>query len=193
MKEIIILGAGGHTRSLIDVIELESKYQIAGIIDNELKIGDKVLGYDVIGRDEDLKKFREKYQYAIIGVGQIKTPNIRIKLFELLKSLNYVLPIIISPRAYVSKYAFIDEGSVIMHDAFVNANAKIGKNCIINTKAIIEHDVTIEDNCHISTGAIINGGTIVRKNSFIGSNAMAKEYIEIKANSVRGGGAIILK
>ena len=191
MKEIIILGAGGHTRSLIDVIELESKYQIAGIIDNELKIGDKVLGYEVIGRDEDLKKFREKYQYAIIGVGQIKTPNIRIKLFELLKSLNYLLPTIISPRAYVSKYAFIDEGSVIMHDAFVNANAKIGKNCIINTKAIIEHDVTIEDNCHISTGAIINGGTIVRKNSFIGSNAMAKEYIEIKENSFAKGGSVV--
>ena len=192
MKEIIILGAGGHTRSLIDVIEVESKYQIAGIIDNELKIGDKVLGYEVIGRDEYLKKFREKYQYAIIGVGQIKTPNIRIKLFELLKSLNYVLPTIISPRAYLSKYAFIDEGSVIMHDAFVNANAKIGNNCIINTKAIIEHDVTIEDNCHISTGAIINGGTIVRKNSFIGSNAMAKEYIEIKENSFVKGGSVVI-
>jgi sugar O-acyltransferase (sialic acid O-acetyltransferase NeuD family) len=173
-------------------VEVESKYQIAGIIDNELKIGDKVLGYEVIGRDEYLKKFREKYQYAIIGVGQIKTPNIRIKLFELLKSLNYVLPTIISPRAYLSKYAFIDEGSVIMHDAFVNANAKIGKNCIINTKAIIEHDVTIEDNCHISTGAIINGGTIVRKNSFIGSNAMAKEYIEIKENSFVKGGSVVI-
>jgi sugar O-acyltransferase (sialic acid O-acetyltransferase NeuD family) len=191
VKEIIILGAGGHCKSIIDVIELEAKYKIAGIVDNELDIGSKVLGYEVIGRDEDLKKFREKYKYAIIGVGQIKTPNIRIKLFELLKSLNYVLPIIISPRAYVSKYAFIDEGSVIMHDAFVNANAKIGKNCIINTKAIIEHDVTIEDNCHISTGAIINGGTIVRKNSFIGSNAMAKEYIEIKENSFAKGGSVV--
>ena len=191
MKEIIILGAGGHCRSIIEVIEFEAKYKIAGIVDNELDIGSKVLGYEVIGRYEDLKKFREKYKYAIIGVGQIKTPNIRIKLFELLKSLNYVLPIIISPRAYVSKYAFIDEGSVIMHDAFVNANAKIGKNCIINTKAIIEHDVTIEDNCHISTGAIINGGTIVRKNSFIGSNAMAKEYIEIKENSFAKGGSVV--
>jgi methionyl-tRNA formyltransferase len=103
------------------------------------------------------------------------------------------LPVIISPRAYVSKYAFIDEGSVIMHDAFINANAKIGKNCIINTKAIIEHDAIIEDNCHISTGSIINGGTLVRKNSFIGSNAMAKEYIEIKANSVIRGGCNNIK
>ena len=191
MKEIIILGAGGHCKSIIDVIELEAKYQIVGIIDNELKIGDKVLSYEVIGRDEDLKKFREKYQYAIIGVGQIKTPNIRIKLFELLKSLNYSLPTIISPRAYVSKYAFIDEGSVIMHDAFVNANAKIGKNCIINTKAIIEHDVIIEDNCHISTGVVINGGVTVGKNSFLGSNSVTKESIVIEENSFVKAGSII--
>jgi sugar O-acyltransferase (sialic acid O-acetyltransferase NeuD family) len=190
VKEIIILGAGGHCKSIIDVIELEAKYQIVGIIDNELKIGDKVLSYEVIGRDEDLKKFREKYQYAIIGVGQIKTPNIRIKLFELLKSLNYSLPTIISPRAYVSKYAFIDEGSVIMHDAFVNANAKIGKNCIINTKAIIEHDVIIEDNCHISTGVVINGGVTVGKNSFLGSNSVTKESIVIEENSFVKAGSV---
>ena len=179
MKEIIILGAGGHCRSLIDVIEIENRFKIAGIIDNELRIGDKVLGYEVIGNDNDLKSLRKKYKYAIIGVGQIKTAKIRIKLFNLLKSLDFILPVIISPRAYVSKYAFIDEGSVIMHDVLVNVNVKIGKNCIINTKALIEHDVIIEDNSHISTGAIVNGGTIVKKNAFFGSNAVSKEYIEI--------------
>ena len=193
MKEIIILGAGGHCKSIIDVIELEAKYKIAGIVDNEFDVGNEVLGYEVIGRDKDLKKIRERYQYAIVGVGQIKTSKIRIKLFELLKRLDFKLPVIISPRAYVSKYAFIDEGSIIMHDALVNVNAKIGKNCIINTKALIEHDAIVEDNCHISTGAIINGGTVVKEDTFFGSNAMAKEYIEIKAKSIIGGGAVILK
>ena len=188
---ILLLGAGGHAKSLIDVIEAEGKYKIAGIIDNELKIGDKILGYEVIGRDEDLRELRDKFKYAIIGVGQIKTPKIRIKLFKLLKSLGYILPVIISPRAYVSKYAFIDEGSVIMHDAFINANAKIGKNCIINTKAIIEHDAIIEDNCHISTGAVINGGVFIGKNSFLGSNCVTKEYIKIKENSFIKAGSVV--
>ena len=179
MNEIIILGAGGHCRSLIDVIELENRFKIAGIVDNELQIGDKILGYEVIGDDNDLKILREKYQYAIIGIGQIKTPKIRIKLFEMLKSLDFILPVIISPRAYVSKYTKIDEGSVIMHDALVNANAKIGKNCIINSKALIEHDVNIENHCHISTGSIINGGVVVKQSTFVGSNSVVKEYIEI--------------
>jgi len=176
---ILILGAGGHCRSLIDVIELENRFKIAGIIDNELPIGSKVLEYEVIGNDNDLVNLRKKYKYAIIGVGQIKTPKIRVKLFELLKSFNFTLPVIISPRAYVSRCAFIDEGTVIMHDVLVNVNAKIGKNCIINTKALIEHDTIIENNCHISTGAVVNGGTIVKENTFFGSNAVSKEYIEV--------------
>ncbi len=178
-SEIIILGAGGHTRSLIDVIELEGNYKIAGIIDNELDLGSRVLNYEVIGRDEDLKELREKYKYAIIGVGQIKTPTTRIKLFTLLKSLNYTLPTIISPRAYVSKYAFIDEGTVVMHDVLVNSGTKVGRNCIINSKALIEHDVTIKDHCHISTAAVINGGVSIKEGSFIGSNSVAREYIEV--------------
>jgi sugar O-acyltransferase (sialic acid O-acetyltransferase NeuD family) len=190
VKELIILGAGGHCKSIIDVIELEANYKIAGIVDNELNVGNEVLGYEVIGRDGDLKKLRERYQYAIVGVGQVKTPKIRIKLFKLLKNLEFKLPVIISPRAYVSKYAFIGEGSVIMHDVFVNANAKIGKNCIINTKALIEHDAIVEDNCHISTGAIINGGTIVKKGSFLGSNSVTKESIVIEENSFIKAGSV---
>jgi len=188
---ILILGAGGHCRSLIDVIELEDKFKIAGIIDNELSIGGKVLNYEVIGSDNDLSKLRERYEYAVIGVGQIKTPKIRIKLFNLLKKLNFKLPVIISPKAYVSKYAEIDEGTVIMHDALVNANAKIGKNCIINTKALIEHDAIIEDNCHISTDAVINGGVVIGQGSFIGSNSVTKENIKIPENSFIKAGSVV--
>ncbi len=189
--QILILGAGGHCRSLIDVIELEGKFKIAGIIDNELPIGSKVLDYEVIGKDSDLEKLREKYEYAIVGVGQIKTPKIRIKLFNLLKNLGYNLPVVISPRAYVSKSASIEEGTVIMHDALVNVNAKIGKNCIINTKSLIEHDVVVEDNCHISTGAIVNGAVIVGTGSFVGSNAITKENIKIPENSFIKAGSVV--
>jgi len=188
MKEIIILGAGGHAKSVIDVIELQNEYKIAGIVDNSLEKWSSFLNYKVIGNDSDLKDLRKKYEYAFIGVGQIKIPNIRIKLFNRLKELKFNLPVIISPLAYVSKRAILGEGTIIMHHALVNIDSKIGKNCIINTKALIEHDVVVEDNCHISTGAIINGGVVVKSGTFYGSNATSKEYIEtsgfIKAGSV---------
>jgi len=188
MEEILLLGAGGHCKSVIDVIEQEGQFKIAGIIDNELEAGSRVLDYEVIGNDNDLANLRKEYRYAFIAVGQIKSAVVRKKLFKRLKELHYTLPTIISPLAYVSKYAKIDEGTVVMHHALVNTDAKIGKNCIINTKALIEHDVVVEDNCHISTGAIVNGSVVVKDETFYGSNATSKEHIDvsgfIKAGSV---------
>ena len=191
-RDILLVGGGGHCKSVIDVIELEGKFKIAGIIEKDKNlIGQKVLDYEVIGCDEDLGKLREKYEYAFVTVGQIKTPDLRTKIYEKLKKLNFKLPVIISPLAYVSKYSKIEEGTIIMHHALVNANAKIGKNCIINSKALIEHDALIEDFCHISTAAVINGGVIVKRGSFIGSNAVTKEYIEIKENSFIKAGSLV--
>ncbi len=188
MEKILLLGAGGHCKSVIDVIEQEGKFEIAGIIDNDLEIGSKVLSYEVIGKDSNLEVLRKTYKYAFIVVGQIKSAVVRKKLFKRLKELNYILPTIISPLAYVSKYANIDEGTVVMHHALVNTDAEIGKNCIINTKALIEHDAIVEDYCHISTGAIVNGGVVVKEETFYGSNATSKEYIDvngfIKAGSI---------
>ena len=191
MEEIILIGGGGHCRSVIDVIEQEKRFQIAGIIDQPELVGSKVLNYEVIGSDDDLQRLSQTFKYAIITVGQIKSPNLRIKLFESAKKAGFVLPAIISPRAYVSKHATVEEGSVVMHDALINSNATVGKNCIINTKALIEHDSSIEDNCHISTGTIINGGVTVEKNCFIGSSATTKEAITIQENSFIKAGSIV--
>ena len=180
MKEkILLIGGGGHCKSMIDVIEQENRFEIAGIIDKKEQLGDKILAYEVIGCDDDLPSLFEKYKYAVITVGQIISPKIRVNLFVLLKEIGYKLPTIISPLAYVSKYAHVKEGVSILHHAVVNANASIGKNCIINTKALVEHDAIIEENCHISTASIVNGGTRVKKNTFYGSNATSKEYIEV--------------
>jgi len=187
-KDILLIGGGGHCKSVIDVIEQEGKYTIVGIIDKRELIGQEVLGYKVIGCDDDLEKLFVKYKYALVTVGHIKSNSMRVKLFNLLKNIGYTLPVTVSPLAYVSKHSCIAEGTVVMHHALVNSDAKIGKNCIINSKALIEHDVVIEDNCHISTASVINGGVIVKENSFVGSNATSKEYIElngfIKAGSI---------
>ena len=187
-EEILLIGGGGHCKSVIDVIEQESKYTIAGVVDKQELVGSDVLGYKIIGCDDDLKNLRDKYSNAIVTVGHIKSNSLRIKLFQLLKELDFNLPKIVSPLAYVSKHSQIDEGTIVMHHAVVNSSSKIGKNCIINTKALIEHDCVVEDNCHISTGSILNGATLVKENTFFGSNATSREGIEverfIKAGSV---------
>ena len=189
MKEkIVLIGGGGHCHSVIDVIEQENKYEIIGIVDTKENIGKKVLNYEVIACDDDLETIFQTYKNAVITVGHIKSNELRKKLYTKVKDIGFNLPTIISPLAYVSKYAKVDEGTVVFHQALVNANSKIGKNCIINTKALIEHDVIVEDNCHISTASVLNGGVIVKENTFYGSNTTSKEYIQIsgfiKAGSV---------
>ncbi|NQY21387.1 MAG: NeuD/PglB/VioB family sugar acetyltransferase [Campylobacteraceae bacterium] len=178
-EKILLLGGGGHCHSVIDVIEQENKYIIAGIIDKKELIGSKILSYEVIGCDDDLEELFKTYKNVIVTVGQIKSNAIRVKLFTKVKEIGFNLPTIISPLAYVSKHSNIEEGTIIMHHSLVNANAKIGKNCIINTKSLIEHDVIIEDNCHISTGAVLNGSVYVKEGTFFGSNATSKESIQI--------------
>ena len=188
--KILLVGGGGHCISVIDVIEQEDKYTIAGIIDKKELLGQDILNYKIIGSDDDLTELFKTYKYAVITVGQIKSNSLKVKLFNLAKNIGYELPTIISPLAYISKHSTIEEGTVVLHHALVNANAKIGKNCIINSKVLVEHDVVVEDNCHISTGAILNGGVVVKEGSFFGSNAVSKEYIETSSNDFIKAGTV---
>jgi len=192
LPELLLIGGGGHCRSCIDVIESEGKYKIAGIVNQSGGSREQTLCYDVLGDDEDLPELLKKHPNALITVGQIKSADLRRKLFEKVQRLGFVLPTIISPRAYVSKNASIGVGTIVMHDALVNTEARIGNNCILNTKSLVEHDAIVEDHCHISTGSIVNGGTVIREKTFIGSNTITKEYITVGKTSVIGGGLRVM-
>ncbi|HWY35006.1 MAG TPA: NeuD/PglB/VioB family sugar acetyltransferase [Nitrosopumilaceae archaeon] len=188
---IVLIGGGGHCHSVIDVIESGNSFSIAGIIDKKEKVGQFVLGYKVIGTDEDLVLIIKEFRHFHISMGFVGKLSNRVKLFELLKTFDVDLPVIIASTAYVSKYSTIEMGTIIMHHALVNANARIGKNCIINSKALIEHDAIIENHCHIATGSIINGGVHVGEESFIGSNAVTKQDISIPSRSFIKANAIV--
>ena len=123
MQEIILIGGGGHCKSVIDVIEQEGLYKIVGIIDKHQVAGMDILGYSVIGTDSELKVLAKKYKNALITVGQIKSPDLRKELFNLALKAGFSFPAIISPRSYVSKHAIIGNGTVVMHNVLINANA----------------------------------------------------------------------
>lgn len=192
-EKIILIGGGGHCKSCIDVIEQEARFEIAGIVDVAANIGKDVLGYQIIAADSDLDKLAKEYKNYIITLGFINNPKLRIKIFNKLRELKVEMPVIISPRAYVSKHCRIGEGTIVMHDCVVNACAEVGDNCIINTKSLVEHDAKIGDNCHISTASVVNGGVEVGEGTFYGSGAVSKQYISIepysfiKANSIVKG------
>ena len=194
MKErIILIGGGGHCKSCIDVIEQSGVFHIEGIVDVSEKLHQKVLDYEIIATDDDLPQLVNENNNFLVTLGQIKSPDKRIRIFQTLKESGVKLPVIISPLAYVSKHVEIGNGTIIMHHALINAGAKIGSNCIINNKALIEYDAIVGNHCHIATSAVINGGVTVGSGTFFGSKSVSKEYVEIGKNVVIGCGEKITK
>lgn len=190
-KNLILIGGGGHCRSVIDVAECAG-YTILGVLDKPEKVGEHVLDYEVVGTDDDMAKYIDIAEF-VVTVGQIKSPDLRMALHQWVEKVGGRLATVISPTACVSRCATVGEGTVVMHQAVVNAGAKIGKGCIINTFADVEHDSEIGDFCHISTGAIVNGGCKVGKGSFLGTGALIANQIEIGENAVIGAGTVVVK
>ena len=191
MDEIILIGVGGHAKSCIEVVELNGSYKIAGLISQNKIEEKKLLGHPIIGTDEDLPDLRKKFNFALIAIGQIKSPKARIRLYKRLIDLEFTLPVIISPHSYISLHSKVGTGTIIMNDVTINANSEIGNNCIVNNKVLIEHDTEIGDHCHVSTGAILNGNVSIGKESFIGSGVIAKESIKIGKKCIIGAGSVI--
>jgi sugar O-acyltransferase (sialic acid O-acetyltransferase NeuD family) len=192
MTSLLLIGGGGHCRSCIDVIEAEGLYRVVGVVQPSHEQSSSVMGYPVVGFDDDLSILLAQTSKALITVGQIRSPEIRMRLYEQLKTFGAELPVIKSPHAIQSKHASLGEGTVLMHGCMVNANAEIGVNCILNSQALIEHDVVIGDHCHISTGARVNGDVQIGNGCFIGSGAILREGIRIGARAIIGAGQVVL-
>ena len=189
---ILLVGAGGHARACLDVIEQEGRFVVKGLVGLPKEVGSAIFNSPVLGTDEDLSTLLGHCSSAIIAVGQIKTPDPRIRLFNLLQQNNCVLPTIVSPQAYVSPHANLEAGTIVMHGAVINAGAVVGKNCIINSQSLVEHDVVIADHCHIATAATINSGVCIGTGTFIGSNSSVKQGVSIGDRCVIGMGQQVL-
>ena len=191
-NKIILVGPGGHSKNIIEIIEIQKKYKIVGLLGLEKDLNKQIYKYKVIGNDADIKRVREICDSAFISIGQIKSFQPRLEISQKLEFLKFHIPKIISNKSFVSKYSEIKEGCLINNGAIVSAGCSIGKHCIINSNALIEHDVLIEDFCHISTGAIINGGTKIGFGSFIGSGSIIREGLTLPPQTVISSGSTIM-
>lgn len=190
-KNLILIGGGGHCKSVIDVAE-SAGYKILGVLDMPNEVGKSVFDYKVIGTDDDIPQYVDKAEF-IISIGFIKNPSIRMRIYNKVKEAGGKLATIIASTAHVSRYATLGEGTVVMHQAVVNAGAKIGANCIINTFCNIEHDAEIGDQCHISTGTMVNGDCKVGERVFIGSQSVLANGITVGEDIVVGAGSFVRK
>ena len=193
MNSIILLGSGGHCKSCIDVIEKSYSHKIKGIIDKSNQVNQEFMGYKILGNDNQLQDLFQENDCGLVCVGQIKSPALRIRLFNLLLEKGISLAIVKSSHSVISDHSKIARGTIVMHNSVINSGSIIGENCIINTNSTIEHDVIIKDHCHISTGVILNGGVEVGRGSFVGSGAIIKQGIKIGEEVVVSAGEVVSK
>ena len=192
-EEIVLFGGGGHCKSVIDTIEQEGKFAVAGIVDMPARLHEKLLGYEVFANDDDLPRLAKAYKHFFITIGHVLDSRPRRHLYELLMTHGCRLPVIISPRAYVSPHASLGQGTLVMPFAFINAGVMIGPNCIVNTSCIIEHDSMIGANNHISTACVVNGTCTIGNNNFIGTNATLLNNLTIGNSNLIGAAAVVVK
>lgn len=190
MEDIIIVGYGGHGKSVADTIELAERYRIVGYTDIHAHEGAE---YSYLGRDESLENiFQKGISYAAIGLGYMGNSKIRNKLFNKLKKIGYKLPVIIDSTAVVSPKAKISEGTFVGKNVSINAYACIGKNCIINTGAVIEHECQIGNESHIAVGTVVCGQSRVGNYCFVGANSTVVQCRSIGENSIIGAGSVVI-
>ena len=192
MRSVLLVGCGGHSRSLIELIESSSDLQIFGLVGLPEQVGISVLGHPVIGCDDDLSVLRMECSSAILAIGQLPNPISRQRIAAKLDRLKFEYPLLVSHHAVLSRYAQIGRGTSVGHGVIVNSNSIICQHCILNSQALIEHDVQIGDFCHISTGTLINGGVKIGNHSFIGSGTIIREGIKIPPKTILAAGKTIL-
>lgn len=192
MKKIVLIGGGGHSKVIIDIIKSNNDFEIVGITEKNSMLK-KINGIPILGDDSILDKlFNQGVEYAFICIGISKGINLRNTLYNKVKKIGFKIPTLIHRQAIISPYAKIGQGSCVMAGAIINSHAQIGENSVINTGSIIEHDCVIGNNTFISPGAILAGNVTVKDNSFIGIGSKIIEGKTIGNNVTIGAGAVVI-
>lgn len=187
MKTDVILVGGFH-----EIIELceECNYNVRGIINDN----DTGIYYDIpiIGTDNDAVKLFDDYKHCKVIVTP-DSPHLRKELVSYYRSIGYHFTNLISPRAHISKYAEIGEGSVIQSGVNISAASKIGSFCKLNCNCNIMHDIIIEDYTTIAPNAVLLGKVEIGEKVYIGANSTLLPNIKVGNNAIIGAGAVVTR
>ena len=193
MDKIIIVGYGGHSKSMVDAIETSGEYEIVGFVDKDMKRLSPYRGYSVIGTDDDYEDlYNSGIRFACIGIGHVGQGDLREHLFSKLTRIGFSIPTIVDPTAVMATDVIIGDGCFIGKNAVVNSEARIGGLSIINTAAIVEHECVIGSNTHIAVATTLCGGVHIGDRCFIGANSTIVQGIRICDETIVGGGSVVI-
>lgn len=191
MEKIVLVGFGGHGKSVADTIQRMKQFQIVGYTElQEIPDAD----YPYLGTDEKLPElFAQGVRHAAVTVGYMGRGQLRDKLFRVLKEIGFKLPVIIDPSAVISESAKLGEGAFIGKNTVINAQAAIGKMAIINTGAIVEHECMVDEFSHVAVGAVICGQCEIADHVLVGAGSVIIQNIRVGRNAVIGAGTTVIR
>jgi len=190
-NRVIIVGGGGHAKMCIDILRQMKTYNIAGIVDSNLRVGQQTIGVPVLGGDDRLGEFIEQgIQFvAVVGFGALQQPGLRQEAFNRLRQAGFLLPNLVHPSAVIEPSATLGEGNQVMAGAIVSSDVRIADNCIVNSGSVVSHDCRLSNNVHVTPGAALAGGVDVGASTIIGMGATIFLNVEIGSDVRINNGA----
>ena len=189
--KLLLIGAGGHCLSCINVMEHGSEFSVGGIVDRDGSTVSSAFGYPVVGTDRHLPRLLRAHEGVLITIGQLADPRPRRDIFSRLEDLGATFVTVCASDSAVSARAEVGLGTVVLGKASIGPEVFVGHNCIINSHALVEHGTTIGDHCHVSTGVVVNGDVTIEDSSFVGSGSVIREGVRIGRGSVIGAGSVV--
>lgn len=189
MEDVVIIGFGGHAKSVVDSAIKLKKYKIIGYTD----VVDRDCGLKYLGTDAVLKNINEAgIKKAVLGIGYMGNSFVRDSVVDQIKTLGFEFLTVVDPTATIAADAVIGEGVFIGKNVIVNADTRIGNYCIINTGSIIEHENVIGDYSHVAVGAVLCGDVKIGHHSVIGANTTIIQGKKIGCRCIIGANSTVL-
>lgn len=190
MKEIIVIGAGNHSKVVLDILNINKQNVLALLDDNERLIGSKIFDIPIIGKTSLLNRLLPDKYELIISVGD---PKVRKYLYMKTKTMGFSFANAIHPDAIISPRAEYGEGIIINAGVVIHPDVTLRDNILIGMNATISHDVIINSHVHISPGVHLTGECYIGHTVEIGTGAVVLPGISIGENSIIGAGAVVTK
>lgn len=189
---VVVLGGGGHGRTLVDALRAAGRHELVGVVDDGLPSGSHVSGVEVLGPTTDLARIRAGgVRLAVNGIGGISRPADRVAAFDRLVAAGFDLPAVVHPSAVVEPTATVGPGAQVLAHAYVGSAAEVGFGCLVNTAAVVSHDCRLESYVNVSPGALLAGGVIVGEGAVVGMGVTVNIGVRVGAGARVGNGAVV--
>lgn len=193
MQHIVIVGASGHAKVVVDILERQGEHRIAGLLDRSRPVGERLLGYEILGREADLPQLVEERAISgvIVAIGDNWVRSqVADRIAELCPQIRFVSAV--HPRAAIACDVLVGDGTVIMAGVAVNPSCAIGRFCILNTNSSLDHDSVMEDFSSLAPRAVTGGNCRIGAFGAVGIGATLSHGIRVGEQTVIGAGAVVL-